>query len=102
MVYRRASQAAARMSLKDRAAATMEAGYRVFRVDSAILPPTPADVDAGRARAARTRRTRGAASPDGPVGGGQDAALSTPARAFRAMAKPPPRFAKASARTATG
>src|SRR5205823_781795 len=29
---------AAGLSLKDRAAATMEAGYRVFRVDSAILP----------------------------------------------------------------
>src|SRR5436190_4400104 len=29
---------AAGMSLKDRAAATMAAGYRVFRVDSAILP----------------------------------------------------------------
>jgi L-alanine-DL-glutamate epimerase-like enolase superfamily enzyme len=36
------------MSLKDRAAATMAAGYRVFRVDSAILP-SPAGGGSGRA-----------------------------------------------------
>ncbi len=43
------------MGLKERAAATMAAGYRVFRVDSAIRPST------GRAGAA------------GPVGGGRGA-----------------------------
>ena len=31
---------AAAMGLKERAAATMAAGYRVFRVDSGILPST--------------------------------------------------------------
>jgi len=42
---------AAAMGLKDRAAATMAAGYRVFRVDSGILPST------GRARPGGWRRT---------------------------------------------
>ncbi|MEP6714254.1 MAG: mandelate racemase/muconate lactonizing enzyme family protein [Terriglobia bacterium] len=53
-----------RMSLKDRAAATMAAGYRVFRVDSAISP-TPAG---GPPAGGRGRGGRAAASPDGPVG----------------------------------
>src|SRR5436190_5719792 len=35
------------MSLKDRAAATMAAGYRVYRVDSAILPNGGRDAAAG-------------------------------------------------------
>src|SRR5919206_4747800 len=48
-----------RMSLKDRAAATMAAGYRVFRVDSAILP-TPAG---GPPAGGRGGAGRGPASP---------------------------------------
>src|SRR5881394_3548749 len=52
-----------RMSLKDRAAATMAAGYRVYRVDSAIAP-TPAASARGGAGA------RGGPGPDGPVGVG--------------------------------
>ena len=56
---------AQRMGLKERAAATMAAGYRVFRVDSSILP-TPAG---GPAAGGRGGGGRGAAaSPDGPVG----------------------------------
>lgn len=53
-----------RMSLKERAAATMAAGYRVFRVDSAISP-TPAG---GPPTGGRGRGGRGTASPDAPVG----------------------------------
>src|SRR4051812_44587483 len=55
-----------RMSLKERAAATMAAGYRVFRVDSAIRP-TPAG---GPPAGGRGGAGRGAASPDAPVGVG--------------------------------
>ncbi|MEO8314617.1 MAG: mandelate racemase/muconate lactonizing enzyme family protein [Pseudomonadota bacterium] len=44
-----------RMSLKERAAATMAAGYRVFRVDSAIRPTPPGGVRSGGA-------------PNGPIG----------------------------------
>src|ERR1700730_3377978 len=51
---------AARMSLKERAAAAMAAGYRVFRVDSAILP------NAGRAAGPT-------AGPGGPAGRGAGA-----------------------------
>jgi L-alanine-DL-glutamate epimerase-like enolase superfamily enzyme len=53
------------MSLKDRAAATMAAGYRVFRVDSAILPNAgraagaPAEVPAGRGGAGAPGGGRG-------------------------------------------
>ena len=53
-----------RMSLKERAAATMAAGYRVFRVDSAISP-TPAG---GPPTGGRGRGGRGTASPDAPAG----------------------------------
>ena len=55
-----------RMSLKDRAAATMAAGYRVFRVDSAILP-TPAG---GPPAGGRSGAGRGPASPNVPAGVG--------------------------------
>ncbi len=48
---------AQRMSLKERAAATMAAGYRVFRVDSAIRPTPPGGPPAG-------------GPPGGPRGGG--------------------------------
>src|SRR4030095_5448563 len=50
-----------RMSLKDRAAATMAAGYRVYRVDSAIAPTAAGGVNAG---------ARGGNAPNGPVGVG--------------------------------
>src|SRR5436190_1923046 len=56
----------ARMTLKERAAATMAAGYRVYRVDSAIAP-TPA----GGARGGgggRGAGARGAGAADTPVG----------------------------------
>jgi len=52
-----------RMSLKERAAATMKAGYRVYRVDSAILP-TPAGGGAGP----RGGGARGSNAADTPVG----------------------------------
>jgi len=51
---------ARRMPLKDRAAATMAAGYRVYRVDSAILPNAGRDADAGAGGG------RGAAGGPGP------------------------------------
>jgi L-alanine-DL-glutamate epimerase-like enolase superfamily enzyme len=50
---------AAAMGLKERAAATMAAGYRVFRIDSGILPST------GRGRGAA-----GGPVASGPVAGG--------------------------------
>ena len=53
---------AAAMGLKDRAAATMAAGYRVYRVDGGILPST------GRAGGAGRGRGAGAAA-DAPQGG---------------------------------
>jgi galactonate dehydratase len=53
------------MGLKERAAATMAAGYRVYRVDSGILPST------GRAGAGATGRgdTPGASAAGAPAGG---------------------------------
>ena len=48
------------MSLKDRAAATMAAGYRVYRVDSGILPST-------RRRRRAARRGRGGRGPAAPA-----------------------------------
>jgi galactonate dehydratase len=55
---------AAGMGLKERAAATMAAGYRVFRVDSGILPST------GRATNAQGGgRGGGAPAAGGPAGG---------------------------------
>src|SRR5216117_2685699 len=56
---------AATMGLKERAAATMAAGYRVYRVDSGILPSTGRAAGAGRGRGA------GAPAVGGPVGGGR-------------------------------
>jgi len=52
-----------RMSLKERAAATMAAGYRVYRVDSAI---TPTAVPGGAGP--RGGGGRGGNAADGPVG----------------------------------
>src|SRR6266545_5046678 len=54
---------AAAMGLKERAAATMAAGYRVYRVDSGILPST------GRAAGAAPGRGAGAGASGGPGGG---------------------------------
>jgi galactonate dehydratase len=53
---------AAAMALKDRAAATMAAGYRVYRVDSGILPST-----------GRGGGTAAGAPVAGPGGGGRGA-----------------------------
>ena len=52
------------MGLKERAAATMAAGYRVYRVDSGILPST------GRAAGAAPGRGAAAGAPGGPGGPG--------------------------------
>jgi len=52
-----------RMSLKERAAATMAAGYRVYRVDSAI-EPSPG----GGARGGGARGARGGNAANAPVG----------------------------------
>ena len=62
-------QEAAAMGLKDRAAATMAAGYRVYRVDGGILPST------GRSGGGAPAAGAGAAGPNtpqasGPGGGG--------------------------------
>jgi L-alanine-DL-glutamate epimerase-like enolase superfamily enzyme len=69
-----------RMSLKERAAATMAAGYRVYRVDSAIRPTPPGGVPAGaRGGGPPPAGARGGGPPpagrgagsgpsDGPVG----------------------------------
>ena len=51
------------MGLKERAAATMAAGYRVYRVDSGILPST------GRAGGAAPGRGAAAGAPGAPGGG---------------------------------
>jgi L-alanine-DL-glutamate epimerase-like enolase superfamily enzyme len=57
---------AAAMGLKERAAATMAAGYRVYRVDGGILPST------GRAAGAGAGRGVPAAGPGGaPAAGGR-------------------------------
>jgi galactonate dehydratase len=57
---------AAAMALKERAAATMAAGYRVYRVDGGILPSTGR---AGGAAAAGAGGRGTAAPPAGPAGG---------------------------------
>jgi L-alanine-DL-glutamate epimerase-like enolase superfamily enzyme len=60
----------ARMTLKERAAATMAAGYRVYRVDSAIAP-SPSDGARGagpRGAGPRGGGPRGAGATETPVG----------------------------------
>jgi galactonate dehydratase len=61
------------MSLKDRAAATMAAGYRVYRVDSAILPNAGRDAAAGAREGGTAPATagqgRGRAGAAGSAGG---------------------------------
>jgi galactonate dehydratase len=61
---------AATMGLKERAAATMAAGYRVYRVDSGILPST--GLDSGGVAPAGATAGRGAGRPDAgtPAGRG--------------------------------
>ena len=65
---------AAAMGLKDRAAATMKAGYRVYRVDGGILPSTGRGGGAPAAGSAAQGRGAGApgagAAGGGPGGGG--------------------------------
>jgi galactonate dehydratase len=64
---------AAAMGLKERAAATMAAGYRVYRVDSGILPSTGRG--SGGAAPAGGTAGRGAGTPDAgaPAGRGEAA-----------------------------
>jgi galactonate dehydratase len=64
---------AAAMGLKERAAATMAAGYRVYRVDGGILPSTGrAGAPATGAAAAGGRAgVAGGAPPSAPGGGGR-------------------------------
>jgi galactonate dehydratase len=64
---------AAAMSLKERAAATMAAGYRVFRVDSGILP------SAGRARGG----AGGGGAPDRQAAAAPAAGAAGPGRGGR-------------------
>jgi L-alanine-DL-glutamate epimerase-like enolase superfamily enzyme len=59
---------AQRMGLKDRAAATMAAGWRVYRVDSGILPST-GGTRTGGAGAARGAAPGGAGGAGGRAGG---------------------------------
>src|SRR5439155_6247634 len=58
---------AAAMGLKDRAAATMAAGYRVYRVDAGILPSSGRAADPAGAAAGRTGT--GAPASGNPPGG---------------------------------
>src|SRR6188768_2087923 len=60
---------AAAMGLKDRAAATMAAGYRVYRVDGGILPSSGRAAGPAAPAAARGRSGAGAQAADGPGGG---------------------------------
>ncbi len=64
---------AQRMGLKDRAAATMAAGYRVFRVDGAILPSTGRGASASRGAGAAT--PAGGGRGRGGRGGGRGGAI---------------------------
>lgn len=57
-----------RMSLKDRAAATMAAGYRVYRVDSAITPTVANGGARGGGTAGGGARGGGAEGPVGVTG----------------------------------
>ena len=60
---------AAAMGLKDRAAATMSAGYRVYRVDGGILPSTGRAGGAAGGGGATGGRAAGAPATAGPGGG---------------------------------
>src|SRR5919197_5008126 len=63
---------AAAMGLKERAAATMAAGYRVYRVDSGILPSTGRG--SGGAAPGGAAAGRGAGTPDAGAAGERGAA----------------------------
>jgi len=70
-----------RMSLTERAAATMAAGYRVFRVDSAIRPTVPGAARGGAPAGAPPAGARGgppAGGRGGPPAGGRGAAGAGP------------------------
>ena len=60
---------AAAMGLKERAAATMKAGYRVYRVDGGILPSTGRAGGAAAAAGAAQGRGPGGAAAGAPGGG---------------------------------
>jgi galactonate dehydratase len=64
---------AAAMGLKERAAATMAAGYRVYRVDGGILPSTgrAGATATGAAAAGGRAGVAGGAPPSAPGGGGR-------------------------------
>ena len=68
---------AASMGLKERAAATMAAGYRVYRVDSGILPSTGRSGGAAPSggAAGRGAGTPESAGPGGRGGGGRGGSL---------------------------
>ncbi len=81
---------AQRMSLKERAAATMAAGYRVYRVDGGILPtppggpapaPTPAAAPAGG------RQAGAGGGPGGGRGGGRGGAIFNARSRIRLIAE---------------
>ena len=96
----RAARRGQRMGLKERAAATMAAGWRVYRVDSGILPST------GGARAGGPAAGPGAApgaaggAPAARAAGGADR-CSTLARGFRRSSRRWSRSARALGPTAT-
>ena len=76
---------AQRMGLKERAAATMAAGWRVYRVDSGILPSTGGGSNrrAGRGRrcgSGRRRAAEPAVAAGGPGGGRGGSLFNTRAR----------------------
>ena len=90
---------AAAMGLKERAAATMAAGYRVYRVDGGILPSTGRAGGAGWwRRLVRQRLVLAAAARPAAVA----ARCSTPDRASARSFKRSSRSATASVQTATG
>ena len=60
---------AAAMGLKDRAAATMAAGYRVYRVDGGILPSSGRAAGPAAPAAATGRSEAGAQAAGSPAGG---------------------------------
>ena len=69
-----------RMGLKERAAATMAAGYRVYRVDGGILPSTGRGSDRRAGRRALGRLRRCGRSAGGRGGGGAGPIFDSRAR----------------------
>ena len=96
---------AAAMGLKDRAAATMAAGYRVYRVDGGILPSTGRAGGGGTSRrggAGRWRGGRRGPAPARSVAGGGGSIVRFARRASARSFRRSRRSARASARMATG